>query len=34
VTAYLGRRLVGRIEWDPDSAVRLPLIVIDGKPFT
>jgi hypothetical protein len=26
-------RLVGRIEWDPDSDVRLPL-VIDGKAFT
>ena len=28
------QRLVGRIDWDPDSNVRLPLIVIDGKPFT
>jgi hypothetical protein len=28
------QRLVGRIEWDPDSDVRLPLIVIDGKAFT
>ena len=28
------RRLVGRIEWDPDSDVRLPLVVIDGKAFT
>jgi hypothetical protein len=27
-------RVVGRIEWDPDSEGRLPLIVIDGKPFT
>jgi hypothetical protein len=27
-------RLVGRIEWDPNSDVRLPLIVIDGRPFT
>jgi len=28
------QRLVGRIEWDPDSEVRLPLIVIDGRAFT
>ena len=28
------QRLVGRIEWDPDSDVRLPLVVIDGKAFT
>jgi hypothetical protein len=27
-------RFVGRIEWDPNSDVRLPLIVIDGKAFT
>lgn len=27
-------RLVGRIEWDPGSDVRLPLVVIDGKAFT
>jgi hypothetical protein len=27
-------RLVGRIEWDPSSDARLPLVVIDGKPFT
>jgi len=26
--------LVGRIEWDPDSDARLPLVVIDGKAFT
>ena len=29
-----GDRFVGRIEWDPDSDVRLPLVVIDGKAFT
>ena len=29
-----GLQLVGRIEWDPDSDVRLPLVVIDGKAFT
>jgi len=23
-----------RIEWDPDSDVRLPLVVIDGKALT
>jgi hypothetical protein len=28
------QRLVGRIECDPDSDVRLPLVVIDGKAFT
>jgi hypothetical protein len=28
------QRLVGRIEWDPDSDVRLPRVVIDGKAFT
>lgn len=28
------QRLVGRIEWDPDSDVRLPLVIIDGKAFT
>jgi hypothetical protein len=28
------QRLVGRIEWDPESDARLPLVVIDGKPFT
>jgi hypothetical protein len=28
------QRLVGRIESDPDSEVRLPLIVIDGRAFT
>jgi hypothetical protein len=28
------QRLVGRIDWDPDSDVRLPLVVIDGKAFT
>jgi hypothetical protein len=28
------QRLVGRIAWDPESEVRLPLVVIDGKPFT
>jgi len=28
------QRLVGRIEWDPETNGRLPLIVIDGKPFT
>ncbi len=28
------QRLVGRIEWDPDSDIRLPLVIIDGKPFT
>ena len=28
------QRLAGRIEWDPNSDVRLPLIIIDGKPFT
>jgi hypothetical protein len=29
-----GHRFVGRIEWDPDSDGRLPLVVIDGKAFT
>ena len=29
-----GDRFVGRIESDPDSDVRLPLVVIDGKAFT
>lgn len=28
------QRLVRRIEWDPDSDIRLPLLVIDGKAFT
>jgi len=28
------QRLTGRIEWDPDSDTRMPMIVIDGKPFT
>lgn len=28
------QRLVGRIEWDSDTNGALPLIVIDGKPFT
>lgn len=28
------QRLVGRIEWDPDTDGRLPLIVTDGKAFT
>lgn len=28
------QRLVGRIEWDPESDARLPLVVIDGKGFT
>ena len=28
------QRLVGRIEWDPESDGRLPLLVIDGKAFT
>ena len=28
------QRLVGRIESDPDSDLRLPLLVIDGKAFT
>jgi hypothetical protein len=27
-------RLVGRIEWDPESETRLPLVVIDGKAFS
>jgi hypothetical protein len=27
-------RFVGRIEWDPNSDVRLPLVVIDGRAFT
>jgi len=27
-------RLLGRIESDPDSDARLPMVVIDGKPFT
>jgi hypothetical protein len=30
----LDQRLAGRIEWDPDSDGRLPLVVIDGKTFT
>lgn len=28
------QHLVGRIEWDSDTNGALPLIVIDGKPFT
>ena len=28
------QRFTGRIEWDPDSDTRLPLVVIDGKAFT
>ena len=28
------QRLVGRIEWDPESDGRLPLLVTDGKAFT
>jgi hypothetical protein len=28
------QRLVGRIEWDPESEARLPLVVIDGKAFS
>jgi hypothetical protein len=27
-------RLVGRIEWDPESEARLPVVVIDGKAFS
>jgi hypothetical protein len=29
-----GQRIVGRIEWDPDTGGAVPLLVIDGKPFT
>src|SRR5262249_32862083 len=28
------RHLVGRITWDPDRAGQVPLVVIDGRPFT
>lgn len=28
------QRLVGRIEWDPESGGRVPLVVIDGKAFS
>ena len=28
------QRLVGRIEWDPDTDGRVPLLVVDGRPFT
>lgn len=28
------QRLVGRIQWDPDSDGAIPLLVIDGKPFS
>jgi hypothetical protein len=28
------QHLVGRIEWDPDTDGAVPLIVIDGKPFS
>ena len=28
------QRLVGRIEWDPESEARLPRVVIDGKAFS
>jgi hypothetical protein len=28
------QRFVGRIEWDPETNGELPLVVIDGKPFT
>jgi hypothetical protein len=27
-------QLVGRISWDPDRAGEVPLLVIDGRPFT
>jgi hypothetical protein len=27
-------QLVGRITWDPDRAGEVPLLVIDGRPFT
>lgn len=27
-------RLVGRIEWNAETNGELPLVVIDGKPFT
>ena len=28
------RHLVGRITWDPDRSGEVPLLVIDGRPFT
>lgn len=28
------RHLVGRIVWDPDQAGQVPMLVIDGRPFT
>jgi hypothetical protein len=28
------QHVVGRIEWDPETNGELPLVVIDGKPFT
>lgn len=28
------RRLTGRITWDPDRSGEVPLLVIDGRPFT
>lgn len=28
------RHLVGRITWDPDRPGEVPLVVIDGRPFT
>jgi hypothetical protein len=28
------QRLTGRIERDPDRETRMPMVVIDGKPFT
>ena len=28
------RRLAGRIVWDPDRAGEVPMLVVDGRPFT
>ena len=34
MATHRGTAAHGRIEWDPNSDVRLPSVVIDGKPFT
>ena len=34
LAADVGPALVGRIEWDPESDGRVPLVVIDGQAFS
>ncbi len=29
-----GRRIRGRIDWDPESDDRVPIVVIDGREFS